>query len=386
MSLLRSKPLSYTNSVDFTSFPQFRFSQLFDNGHTIKRDCPQFDGTGGMEALLHVEEEFMEIARDLRFSDSGTEMYAEFQHVLLGTAKDSWKLVLTNRPPRPNTMNHFKASVQELYLHYCSSDARNVAYEYLKSPECLRKLSTAPREHVNRMKVLIRCAAKLPGTEPIWTDEQEKTCIFNSFTTRFKTQYYTAGRKPTDDSITGIIEFMETMCSLADQQDRRDKRSHKGWKKNDPPSKKARKDDKNSPKDNEQKKAKLLEPCRKHQGAHPWGECPDYRGNNRKDEKSKQDTRGREHEHDGGRGRGRGRHNGRGGYRRDSYGRGYRDEGYYQQTWPTGIPPGLPPPPPPRDGYYYGGPPREGYFYNGPSWGSGNNDYFHQDRNARTGY
>ena len=53
--------IKYETAFDCTKVPKVALSNRFVEGtdhYTVKKECPTFDGTGGVEALLYVESEF----------------------------------------------------------------------------------------------------------------------------------------------------------------------------------------------------------------------------------------------------------------------------------------------------------------------------------------
>jgi hypothetical protein len=60
---------------------------------------------------------------------------------------------------------------------------------------------------------------KLPGNDPLLTEQQIKKCIFHSFPSKWQQQFIRSGQQVSTTILSDIIEFMSNEKSFADAQD-----------------------------------------------------------------------------------------------------------------------------------------------------------------------
>ena len=114
------------------------------------------------------------------------------------------------------TPTHFELALQEMYRKYVGAEARDVQFEYYRSIQKPLKASTL--DHSSRMLTLARYGNKLPGNEPVLTDDQVKKCIFSSFPLTWQQQYIRSRQRVANTPLSDIIEFMSNEKIFADAQ------------------------------------------------------------------------------------------------------------------------------------------------------------------------
>ena len=110
-----------------------------------KHPCPIFDGTGGIEALLYVEETFRKLAKKLKYNSLDA---FDSQLCLGDSALDHWENINdAGDLPENRTEAVFNDIIFKFYLRYSSSEARDVMYSYLGSEECIKPKETEVLDH-----------------------------------------------------------------------------------------------------------------------------------------------------------------------------------------------------------------------------------------------
>ena len=302
---------------------KIKLTMDFNDGTKKTKHVPSFDGSKGIEHLLFVEERFRKAAEKLALENE--ELYEFFGEIVTGNAQMEWDLIEQELNEDEKTTERFWELIHnQFYRKYCSSDARDVMFDYL-SNKCKKPVGMEPRDHVNRMRILYRYSNQLPGLEPIRTAEQQKLSIFRTFPESWRRSYIRAGRRVENDSLQEIVDFMTNEKGFADaeQKERKGKFKTETGNNNDSMERK-RNIGGRGPKGGRGKTPKKIvgsnDPCPHHFGNHTWGQCfnnPD--GMNFRPRNTGP----------GGRGTGRGGRSGRGFYGRNN-GRG--NGNYYQNN------------------------------------------------------
>ena len=92
----------------------------YGDGTSRSKKLHAFDGTGGLEGLLYVEEEFRKAANNF-FHFNGYDWFTYFPEVLKDAASDKWNNVLNQLPEDNATMDSeedFNVAMQLLYVKY----------------------------------------------------------------------------------------------------------------------------------------------------------------------------------------------------------------------------------------------------------------------------
>ena len=179
-------------------------------GSSIKRKypCPIFDGTGGIEALLYVEETFKKLALKLDYDVA--EGFDSWELCLADSALEHWENINDTITADDRTNTKFNALILKFYLRYSSTEAREVMYSYLGSEECIKPKDAEVLDHQNRMETLMRYADKLNGVVPKPADSSKLKIIFESFHPSHVMNYKLTGNKFTAATkLDDIIDFMK---------------------------------------------------------------------------------------------------------------------------------------------------------------------------------
>jgi hypothetical protein len=149
---LKASVLQYKSSFDRTQMDTVKLQQRVTAGgdsYSTNKKNPVFDGTGGIDALLFVEDQFRRNAAKLLF-DTGAELFDNFDECLSGTAATKWNTLTRGIPTNERTTDKFDETIEAFYRKYCPGDARDVMVDYLDEVRQPRKMD--PDEHLDRME------------------------------------------------------------------------------------------------------------------------------------------------------------------------------------------------------------------------------------------
>ena len=90
-ALTKLPAIRYKMAFEKSDMDKALLSQTFDDDTKKKKYVPIFDGTGGMEALLYVEEQFRKAAAKLDYKND--DLFEYFEECLEGTAEDNWSTI-----------------------------------------------------------------------------------------------------------------------------------------------------------------------------------------------------------------------------------------------------------------------------------------------------
>jgi hypothetical protein len=130
---VKASVLKYKSSFDRTQMDTVKLQQGVTAGgdeYITNKKNPVFDGTGGIEALLLVEDQFRRNAAKLLF-DTGAELLDNFDECLSGTAATKWSTLTRGIPANERTMDKLDETIEPFYRKYCPGDARDVMIKYL---------------------------------------------------------------------------------------------------------------------------------------------------------------------------------------------------------------------------------------------------------------
>ena len=221
---LKQPCLAYKATVKHSDFEKIKLKQVYDNGTTKEKKTPTFDGKlGGIEGLLYVEEAFRSTARQLDF-DTGAELFDNFEEVLTDTAIDKWENIVSAIPQNQRTVARFNQSIEAFYRRYVDARARDVMISYIKTIK--KPVQATVMDHSDRMETLMRYTNRLPGTEPLLTEQQMKNYIFDSYSMTWKENYERSGRNIETDTLAQINEYMSNEKQYADRRESNKKRNN----------------------------------------------------------------------------------------------------------------------------------------------------------------
>jgi hypothetical protein len=132
----------------------------------------------------------------------------------MDTALTNWEDITSTIAENTRTPARFELAIQEMYRKYVGAEAREIQFEYFRSLQ--KPLKSSILDHSSRMLTLTRYGNRLPGTEPILTEEQIKKCIFTSFPLAWQQQFIRSGQRVALRALSDIIEFMSNKKIFAD--------------------------------------------------------------------------------------------------------------------------------------------------------------------------
>ena len=330
---IRKACIEYETKFEHDKLERVTLQQNYEDGSNKKKKCPAFNGDYGIEALLFVKDRFDSICRQLEFT-TGEELFDNFEEVLTGKAQDKWYSLTGQLGAAQRTVPEFTNRVGQLYLSYCSDDARDAMFEYLRAFKKPYKMEAGA--HADRIEILAKYANRLPGNEPALTDDQIKVIIFKSFPAKWQHQYIQSGHKIVNSTLQEIIQYMKDEKSFSDTMDKNKKRgnddsnSSQGNKRIRGGGPGRWSGGRNNRSSNRGRRETLKTPCRKHNGAHEWDDCWDNpNGASFRPNRGYNSGRGRGNYQR----RGNGNYQGRGGGGRpSSYGNSNYQRNNYQQN------------------------------------------------------
>jgi len=268
--------ISYKCPFVHTDFETVRLkNQILDaNGDTYTASCDTcvFNGTFGIEGLLYVEERFRQAATDELVLEE-VQYFEKFPRVLRDAALTNWTNLTVGLTAADKTLARFNTKIEEFYRCYCTEDARDVMFEYLRS-QCRKPVNSDPQTHVNRMLTLFRYSNKLPGFDQVKDEPAQRKTIFFTFPGKWTRKYMESGKNipgapnaPANE-MQIITDYMNHQKAFDDAEERKKKES--GGK---------RSSDNNEGRRGGNKKNRSVrpdDPCPLHPaGNHKWIECFD---------------------------------------------------------------------------------------------------------------
>lgn len=261
--------LNYKSAIKHEDFETVK---IYSIDKTENKKCVVFSDEHGLEGLLYVESCFRKIVE--KFNFTGPQIFNAFEDVLQGTALTNWEPLVDDLAANEKNPENFDELMNQYYMSYCDSKARDSMYDYLKS-KCNKPVGEEPRTHVRRMELLYSYATKLPGLEEPMTEDQIKRAIFKTFPDTWRKQYIRAGKELQEDSMQDLVTFMQNEKAFADE----DKAKKRGANEGDHlvnklgKNKSKNKKQKSNP-HNLNSKVQPNDTCPLH-GGHPWKDCFD---------------------------------------------------------------------------------------------------------------
>lgn len=280
----------------------------------LTASCVKFSGNYGVQELFYVEEAFYDVMSDLELPE--TEIDRKWQMVLDHGPRKKWNKLWEGDTPLKTdreTLAEWCVALLAFRKKYApDQDARDNVIRYLQSDEVKKPPGISCQAQADRIIMCCERANILHGIRKELDDMEIKLIVFQSFPRQWRTGYKLSGRDLLEDTIEDVVKYMNDQKGVADEDGGRKRSTDgNGSRKHD-----FKKRGKSFFEKREQQRKKSYDaaPCRRHNGAHTWGECPDNRRNRR----------------NGFRGRGRGFQGGRGGFHG---GRGFQGGrgGYHQQ-------------------------------------------------------
>ena len=188
----------------------------------------------------------------------------EFMNCLGSNARDRWAKLIKNRgadfPATPQGWNSAKA---EWILEYAKDNKAKDAIisAWTSTANYMKPKDINIEDHADRVDTICTYIDLLPGNHNILTDMERKSLLFNTFPKTWRAEFTLNRNDPELASEKEIKDFMEKKKELADKEDNHKEKTKTKLKKLED-TKKKREDKKGN------------QPCRTHEGAHLWKDCP----------------------------------------------------------------------------------------------------------------
>ena len=88
-----------------------------------KISCAKFSGTGGIEALLYVEESYRKICKKFKWNVAGDKLFNNFNLVLEDSAENHWDTITDGVT---QTVGNFDLCMAQFRVVYSSIEARDI--------------------------------------------------------------------------------------------------------------------------------------------------------------------------------------------------------------------------------------------------------------------
>ena len=239
-----------------------------EEGTTIKLKIGNREGkirlmTGSsVEEVLYTIKAFENKISDLNIPTN--RIIKEFMNCLGSKARDRWAKLIKNRGEEfPLTPQGWDEAKSEWILDYAKDNKAKDAIisAWTSTSNYMKPREEGIEDHADRIDTICTYIDLLPGNHNILTDMERKSLLFNTFPKSWRSEFTLNRNDPELASEKEIKDFMEKKKELADKEDGAKERAKTKLKKLED-SKKKRDDKKGS------------QPCRTHEGAHLWKDCP----------------------------------------------------------------------------------------------------------------
>ena len=359
MSRLLSKLyIKYTSTVDLEELNQrtHKLSMVLNDDSVRKTEVYRIPPNSTLETVLHCISVYKQKAQDI-FFDHG-DMFSHFSQLVEGSDLDNYSDARNSGPQNNNA--DFDRCMERFALNYCHRETKKHQFRHFTTaPEDYKKTAkTEIRVHANRLTAIQRAVNSLPpaGDDNI-TDNHKKECLLHSCPAQWQREFTVSGQSLENMTYRELVDWLEDIKVHADnefsQQQERRKRDRDRNTESNQSSKTSRKYNRtqNYPSGNSGGRSSRrsnfggrgsgrgyhggrpantpavdpgLEPCRKHNGAHLWKDCPaNWNSPNYQPEHNNRGGYGRGFPSRGGFGGGRfagGRNSGRSYVRTQAYG------------------------------------------------------------------
>ena len=250
--------------------PCIEYKPPFDKeeGVTVKLKIGNREGkirvmTGSsVEEVLYTIKAFENKVSDLNIPTN--RIIKEFMNCLGSNARDRWAKLIKNRGEDfPATPQGWNLAKTEWIIDYAKdSKAKDaIISAWTSTSNYMKPKDTNIEDHADRVDTICTYIDLLPGNHHTLTDMERKSLLFNSFPKTWRSEFTLNRNDPELASEKEIKDFMEKKKELADKEDNLKERAKSKVKKLEE-AKKKREDKKGN------------QPCRTHEGAHMWKDCP----------------------------------------------------------------------------------------------------------------
>ena len=215
-----------------------------------------------VEEVLYTIKAFENKISDLNIPTN--RIIKEFMNCLGSKARDRWAKLIKNRGEEfPLTPEGWSEAKSEWILEYAKdSKAKDaIISAWTSTSNYMKPKEENIEDHADRVDTICTYIDLLPGNHNTLTDMERKSLLFNSFPKSWRSEFTLNRNDPELASEKEIKDFMEKKKELADKENNHKEKTKTKLKKLED-AKKKREDRKGS------------QPCRTHQGAHLWKDCP----------------------------------------------------------------------------------------------------------------
>ena len=154
------------------------------------------------------------------FVQLSSEQFSNFARCLSSTAEENWQTMTEMMTEEEQTPELFRACFQRFLLKYCTSDARDVMIDYLRSHSCKKPHNADVRAHSERIRALCALTNSLPGTMPELNEAMRKKILFDTFPEGWQLEF-TKARNYGDSTEQEVIDYMCIEKTSADNREKK---------------------------------------------------------------------------------------------------------------------------------------------------------------------
>ena len=217
-------------------------------------------GSSAEEVLCTIKA-FENKAIDIDLPDN--QRIKEFMNCLGSKARDRWAKLVKNRRGGNFASNQWNQAKRE-WIAECVKDKKakeTILNAWTSTKDFMKPKDLDIEDHADQIETICNYIDLLPRDHLELTDTERKSLLFNTFPVTWCNEFTLNRNDPEQASEKEIKDFMEKRKDKADREDRIKERAQTKAKKMCENKKKR-----------EAKKGN--EPCRRHQGAHLWKDCP----------------------------------------------------------------------------------------------------------------
>ena len=215
---LLPSPIPYKSNVKLDSLPKQKVHKKTtrNSSHTSNVEAPTFSGSEGLEALLLVENFFLnKVTDELQLTEA--EQLAKFKGVLSQQAEEDWKEVVAAQqaaPPAPAAAgapppSPFRTAMNAFYLRYCDERARDSIVRFVREFRHDETITFPPiNRHTFRIRQMLKWANQLPGTIDTISEDQILLMLFDTFPAAWKHTFKNGNT--TLNSVVHLQDFMRS--------------------------------------------------------------------------------------------------------------------------------------------------------------------------------
>ena len=279
--------------------PELTIKATFQDAasNDVKELIYQWDDTDPKENLILLELQLLKLGKryDLFQGDTWKILVQAGGRALSGRAGEVWEEEVENGDEPPRNTNtpelrreHFFKLVQKFNAKYLGKSAG----DHQRDAMMEGKLTYEGHDHLAAAERLFQINEQIellgPGIEKFSTREMARTIIPKNLKSKAKLKYHDKGgtHKTSRQDILDVVEEVTEYLDVEIEEERENRREQKVHGRN-PKDKTNPRDRQSDDKASEEEETnEFRNPCRKHNGAHDWKDCPDNKFNkNRESQK-----------------------------------------------------------------------------------------------------